>query len=319
MYKYYDSELYHFGVKGMKWGVRNYQNEDGSYKSGAEGRYNGGSAKARYKLAKKQAKADLKATRRRLFDESTKFEEENDRKYSKNGILTDEGLRRQTEYYKKFDSDYNKATADYKNAKKAAKEEYKNSDEYKARAKKIAVGAAVVAGTALAAYGGYKLAKAYGNSKKDYENAISSGKEAYSNFMSLQKSGLQKSVESKKAYNDSEKLYREWQHLDGKPDSALRNNPARLKRYNELPGEIEKMRTRFNTYQDNANLDFKNSFNNLDSAVRYKNAAKNTAYYKINRRLPGAKKRNKLDLDARIGDTSVNGRKDFSMWELLYR
>lgn len=32
-------ELYHHGVKGQKWGVRRYQNEDGSYKHGAEGRY----------------------------------------------------------------------------------------------------------------------------------------------------------------------------------------------------------------------------------------------------------------------------------------
>lgn len=34
-----DTELYHFGVKGQKWGIRRYQNTDGSYKSGAEGRY----------------------------------------------------------------------------------------------------------------------------------------------------------------------------------------------------------------------------------------------------------------------------------------
>lgn len=33
------NELCHFGVRGQKWGVRRYQNEDGSYKAGAEGRY----------------------------------------------------------------------------------------------------------------------------------------------------------------------------------------------------------------------------------------------------------------------------------------
>ena len=35
----YNNNLYHSGVMGMHWGVRRYQNEDGSYKPGAEGRY----------------------------------------------------------------------------------------------------------------------------------------------------------------------------------------------------------------------------------------------------------------------------------------
>ena len=40
-------ELYHHGIKGQKWGVRHFQNKDGSYKPGAEGRYDGSDAPRR--------------------------------------------------------------------------------------------------------------------------------------------------------------------------------------------------------------------------------------------------------------------------------
>lgn len=33
------NELYHFGIKGQKWGVRRYQNEDGSLTSEGRKRY----------------------------------------------------------------------------------------------------------------------------------------------------------------------------------------------------------------------------------------------------------------------------------------
>lgn len=69
---YYSDELYHYGVPGQKWGVRNYQNEDGSYKPGAEGRYydpvgtarfgkNGGlSAQSRHGIAKRRNEQKFK-------------------------------------------------------------------------------------------------------------------------------------------------------------------------------------------------------------------------------------------------------------------
>ena len=46
-------ELYHWGVKGMKWGVRKYQNADGSLTNAGKSRY---SSKAEAKEAYRQAK-----------------------------------------------------------------------------------------------------------------------------------------------------------------------------------------------------------------------------------------------------------------------
>ena len=40
--KQYNNELYHHGVKGMKWGVRRYQNADGSLTSAGKKRYGSG-------------------------------------------------------------------------------------------------------------------------------------------------------------------------------------------------------------------------------------------------------------------------------------
>ena len=67
----HSTELYHYGVKGMKWGVRRYQNYDGSYtRAGlkrfenslgeyekADKRYK--DAKSRYKSAKKSGSSTM--------------------------------------------------------------------------------------------------------------------------------------------------------------------------------------------------------------------------------------------------------------------
>lgn len=59
-------ELMHYGVKGMKWGVRRYQNFDGSYTQAGVKRFNSSldkyeTADQRYKTAKAQHKAAKKS------------------------------------------------------------------------------------------------------------------------------------------------------------------------------------------------------------------------------------------------------------------
>lgn len=74
-----DGQLYHWGIKGMKWGVRRYQNADGSLTKAGKSRYDekmssikAKTEKARAKQEAKQAKQDrkdaLKAAKQELAD-----------------------------------------------------------------------------------------------------------------------------------------------------------------------------------------------------------------------------------------------------------
>ena len=143
-------ELYHFGTKGMRWGVRKYQNSDGSLTPAGLKRYSDSDvskAKANYKSAKKEYnKSFNKAYNRAIsgYSPIKKHRQANDERWKK--VAQDaEKLR--------------SAKSEYKSAKKA----YKQTDEYKAeraeRHKKALKVGAAVAGTALAAYGTYKVAK----------------------------------------------------------------------------------------------------------------------------------------------------------------
>lgn len=156
---YREDELYHHGVKGMKWGVRKYQNVDGSLTPAGEKRY-GGSEVGRAKLAVKVAKKDYNKS----YNEAYKYSRNHPVGQWTSKKKSAEADRRWNDAAKKADA-LSKAKSDYKQAKKAAKENSQTAEQTGEKKglsdkqkKAIKVGAAI-AGTALAAYGTYKLNK----------------------------------------------------------------------------------------------------------------------------------------------------------------
>lgn len=131
------SELYHFGVKGMKWGVRRYQNEDGSLTSLGKKREQMLSDR---KIAKKNRTASNKAnaeySRREFEDAKTRLKLENQKKKSK----------RQLDLEKKYiDQGFSKDEAEIKAYNRAKTE----------KILKVAGGIALTSAAAYVAYKHY--------------------------------------------------------------------------------------------------------------------------------------------------------------------
>ena len=81
--------IYHHGIKGQKWGVRRYQNEDGSLTSAGKARYNDDGTK---KDARKMTDYDLQKSNRRLQSEQT-YNELTGKSYKNAGFVKSTAIR----------------------------------------------------------------------------------------------------------------------------------------------------------------------------------------------------------------------------------
>lgn len=115
-------ELYHHGVKGMKWGVRRYQNKDGTLTAAGK--------KRAAKEAMYEAHADKKSKQAafdRAFKESTRLRNNitSARRHGYDKVLEDTANASRN-----ADKAFKNAKKDYKNAKRVYKEE-KTTERFK--------------------------------------------------------------------------------------------------------------------------------------------------------------------------------------------
>lgn len=167
-YYYYGDTLYHHGIKGQKWGLRKYQNEDGSLTPAGREHYGYGEVKAAYKKRLSDADSSWKSKSDNLEKEYFRRLEDIEKNYKRGQMLSEKDQKRESELDEWWDKEQKKLNANRDSEKKNAKSDFKNSDEYKARQEKIRKAAKIglaVAGTALAAYGAYKVSEAIKDKK----------------------------------------------------------------------------------------------------------------------------------------------------------
>lgn len=146
---YYDDYLEHHGIKGQKWGIRRFQNPDGSLTDKGQKRYN-----------MKEARKEAVQSRRDRMRANAEYRSAIREPLSRFKKVEDAQLKNLDEKEKAYEN-AKKTSKEKQQAYKDAKKEYKDSkgltDEQKAKLKKAAIIGGAAVGTALAAYGGYKL------------------------------------------------------------------------------------------------------------------------------------------------------------------
>ena len=163
----YRNYLEHFGVKGMKWGVRRYQNADGSYTSAGKNRYGVGDG---------ETYMGVKSVKGGLHRLAAKNYELNARTYEKLGNKTMASMNRSAA---KNSLKKAEAADAAKAAKKSAPKTPLTEEERAARNAKIKKVALAVAGTAAVAAGTYAAHKYLKGTMKEADSLLAKAAESH--------------------------------------------------------------------------------------------------------------------------------------------